>query len=258
MLLVIDIGNTRTKWALADDSGKLSPTEICLNANILKANFPVDKAEFAVIANVAGDASAQQIAPLLQPLELHFIAASAQACGVKNNYQNTLGADRWAALVAAWQHTKHATVVVNAGTAITIDCIGKDGSFLGGTIMPGLRLMHESLSKNTALLSVDGASINDFGADFAANTQEGIVTGCLNAVAGAIFLMQKRLEKHSGWLPKLIISGGDAPNIAKALNTPILNISTKQVIIIENLVLQGLVLLSKEALLSKEIQAKEI
>ena len=251
MLLVIDIGNTRTKWALADDSGKLSPTEICLNANILKANFPVDQAEFAVIANVAGDALAQQIAPLLQPLELHFIAASAQACGVKNNYQNTLGADRWAALVAAWHHTKHATVVVNAGTAITIDCIGKDGTFLGGTIMPGLRLMHESLSKNTALLSVDEAGIRDIGADFPANTQEGIHTGCLNAVAGAIHLMQKRLEKHSGWLPKLIISGGDAANIAKALNTPILNISAKQVIIIENLVLQGLVLLNKE------IQTKE-
>ena len=246
MLLVIDIGNTRTKWALADDSGKLSAMEICLNADLAKANFPSAQAQSAIIANVAGEAMARQITQLLQPLELHFITASAQASGVKNSYQNTLGADRWAALVAAWHHTKHATVVVNAGTAITIDCIGKDGAFLGGTIMPGLRLMHESLSKNTAQLSVQDVDVSNFGADFPANTQEGITTGCLNAVAGAIHLMQKRLEKHSGWLPKLIISGGDAPNIAKALNTPILNISTKQVIITENLVLQGLVLLSKE------------
>ena len=251
MLLVIDSGNTRTKWALADDAGKLSPTEFCLNANIAQANFPTAQVQSAVIANVAGEAIARQIIQLLQPLEPRFITASPQACGVKNNYQNTLGADRWAALVAAWQSTKHATVVVNAGTAITIDCIGKDGAFLGGTIMLGLRLMHESLSKNTALLSVDDANVNDFSADFPANTQEGIQTGCLNAVAGAIHLMQKRLEKHSGWLPKLIISGGDAANIAKALNTPILNISAKQVIIIENLVLQGLVLLNKE------IQTKE-
>ena len=252
MLLVIDIGNTRTKWALADDFGKLSPMEICLNEDIAKANFPTAQAQSAVIANVAGEVMAQQIVPLLQPLELHFISASAQACGVKNNYQNILGVDRWAALVAAWCNTKHATVVVNAGTAITIDCIGKDGAFLGGTIMPGLRIMHESLSKNTAQLSVDEGSISDFDADFPANTQECIQTGCLNAVAGAIYLMQKRLEKHSGWLPKLIISGGDALKIAKALNTPILNISTKQVIITENLVLQGLVLLFKE------IQAREI
>ena len=246
MLLVIDSGNSRTKWALADDSGKLSPMEICLNVNIAKANFPTAQAQSAVIANVAGEAMAHQLTQLLQPLGVHFISPSAQACGVKNSYQNTLGADRWAALVAAWRNTKHATVVVNAGTAITIDCIGKEGTFLGGTIMPGLRLMQESLSKNTAQLSVDEVGVIDFGADFPANTQDGIQTGCLNAVAGAIYLMQKRLEKHSGWLPKLILSGGDAHKIAKSLNTPILNMGTKQVIITENLVLQGLVLLSKE------------
>ena len=246
MLLVVDSGNTRTKWALADDSGKLSPMEICLNVNIAKANFPTAQAQSAVIANVAGEAMAHQLTQLLQPLGVHFISPSAQACGVKNSYQNTLGADRWAALVAAWRNTKHATVVVNAGTAITIDCIGKEGTFLGGTIMPGLRLMQESLSKNTAQLSVDEVGVIDFGADFPANTQDGIQTGCLNAVAGAIYLMQKRLEKHSGWLPKLILSGGDAHKIAKSLNTPILNMGTKQVIITENLVLQGLVLLSKE------------
>ena len=252
MLLVIDSGNTRTKWALADDSGKLSPMEICLNANIAKANFPTAQAQSAAIANVAGEAMAQQLTQLLQPLALHFISASGQACGVKNSYQSTLGADRWAALVAAWHNTKHATVVVNAGTAITIDCIGKNGAFLGGTIMPGLRLMHESLRNNTAQLRVDAAAASNFDADFPANTQEGIETGCMNAVAGAIHLMQKRLEKHSGWLPKLILSGGDAHKIAKSLNTPILNMGTKQVIITENLVLQGLVLLSKD------IQAKEI
>ena len=252
MLLVIDSGNTRTKWALADNAGKLSPMEICLNANIAKANFPTAQAQSAVIANVAGEAMAQQLTQLLQPIKAHFISASVQACGVKNSYQNTLGADRWAALVAAWRNTKHATVVVNAGTAITIDCIGKDGAFVGGTIMPGLRLMHESLSKNTAQLRVDEVNASDFDADFPANTQDGIETGCLNAVAGAIHLMQKRLEKHSGWLPKLIISGGDAHKIAKALSTPILNISTKQVIIADSLVLQGLVLLSEE------LQAKEI
>jgi type III pantothenate kinase len=246
MLLVVDIGNTRTKWALADDSGKLSQMEICLNANIAKANFPTAQAQSAVIANVAGEAMAHQLTQLLQPLGVHFISPSAQACGVKNSYQNTLGADRWAALVAAWRNTKYATVVVNAGTAITIDCIGNEGTFLGGTIMPGLRLMQESLSKNTAQLSVDEVGVIGFGADFPANTQDGIQTGCLNAVAGAIYLMQKRLEKHSGWLPKLIISGGDALKIAKALNTPILNMGTKQVIITENLVLQGLILLSKE------------
>jgi type III pantothenate kinase len=252
MLLVIDIGNTRTKWALADDAGKLLPMEICMNTNIAEVNFPVTEASKVLVSNVAGAKMAQQITQLLQPLEVVFITATNEACGVKNRYKSKLGTDRWAALVAVWRNTKHATVVVNAGTAITIDCLGKDGSFLGGTIMPGLYLMHQSLSKNTAQLSVDATSSNDFKGDFPDNTQEGIQTGCLNAAAGAIHLMLKRLEKHSGWLPKLIISGGDAHKIAQALN-----LNAKQVIITENIVLQGLVLLSKE-IQAKEIQAKEI
>jgi pantothenate kinase type III len=78
--------------------------------------------------------------------------------------------------------------------------------------------------------------------DFPTNTQDAVAAGSLNAAAGAIHLMLKRLEKHSGWLPKLIISGGDAHKVAQALN-----LNAKQVIIIENLVLQGLVLLENEA-----------
>ena len=65
-------------------------------------------------------------------------------------------------------------------------------------------------------------------------------------MAGAIYLMFKRLEKHSGWLPKLVISGGDAHKVAQALNHQDLKLGIKQVIIAENLVLQGLVLLGHE------------
>ncbi len=247
MILVIDIGNSRTKWALADDAGKLSPMEICMNTEIANANFPIENVQKALISNVAGKKMAQQVTQLLAPLPLQFMQAGAQACGVKNRYESTLGIDRWAALVAAWNITKHATVVVNAGTAITVDALSqqslmksvssREGVFLGGVIMPGLGLMRAALRKNTAQLDVDEGVM----ADFPVNTQDAMHTGSLNAAAGAIHLMLKRLEKHSGWLPKLVISGGDARKIAQALN-----LNAKQVIIMENLVLQGLVLLGKE------------
>ena len=241
MLLVIDIGNTRTKWALAGGDGHLSEFEVCMNANVATSNLSAisQKADRAMIANVADAAMAQQIAQLLTPLEVSFVTASTQAGGVKNGYikPEKLGADRWAALIAAWQRTKHATVVVNAGTAITIDVLDEKGTFLGGSIMPGLRLMHESLSNNAAQLNVEeGISQN-----FPNNTQDAITTGSLNAVAGAIGLMLKRLEKQCGWLPKLVLSGGDANKIAEALK-----LNLKQVIMMENIVLQGLVLLEKE------------
>jgi len=104
--------------------------------------------------------------------------------------------------------------------------------------MPGLRLMQATLAKNTAKLNVGEGVMNDF----PKNTQDAIQTGCLNAVAGAVGVMLKRLEKHSGWLPKLVMSGGDATKIAE-----VLNLNTKQVIIMEYLVLQGIVLLEKES-----------
>ena len=241
MLLVMDIGNTRTKWALADDDGNLTEFEVCMNATIATSNLSraAQKADRALIANVAGDSMAQQISPLLTQLEVSFLIASTKACGVTNGYAEPtkLGADRWAALIAAWQQTKRATVVVNAGTAITIDVLDEKGKFLGGSIMPGLYLMHESLSSNAAQLKVDEGVAHQF----PNTTQDAIATGSLNAIAGAISIMLKRLEKHSGWLPKLILSGGDASKVADALK-----LNLKQVIITENLVLQGLVLLEKE------------
>ena len=241
MLLVIDIGNTRTKWALVGDDGRLSEFEVCMNANIATSNLSAasQKADRVLIANVAGEALAQQIAQLLMPLEVSFVTASAQAGGVTNGYvkPEKLGADRWAALVAAWHINKHPSLVVNVGTAVTIDALDSKGAFLGGCIMPGLRVMHESLSNNAAQLKVgEGISQN-----FPINTQDAIATGSLNAVAGAIGIMLKRLEKQCGWLPKLILSGGDANKIADALK-----LNLKQVIITENLVLQGLVLLAKD------------
>ena len=245
MLLVIDIGNTRTKWAMADAAGRLQETEVCLNINIADANFPIAQATKVLVANVAGEAMAQQMSQLLSPLPVHFVTVKPSACGVKSLYAANLGIDRWAALVAAWRRTKHATVVVNAGTAVTIDALA-DGVFLGGSIMPGLHLLRASLSQNTALIKSQFDVGGGTYAEFPINTLDAIETGCLNAVIGAIHLMQKRLEKRSGWLPKLVMTGGDARHIAQALNVQAANAGTKQVIIIENLVLQGLVLLEKE------------
>ncbi len=240
MLLVIDIGNTRTKWALADDAGKLKEAQACLNIDIAASALAraATLASKAIVANVAGEGMAAQVMKILQPLAVNFATVGTQASGVNNGYAEPtqLGIDRWAALVAAWHINKHPSLVVNAGTAITMDALDSKGRFFGGTIMPGLRLMQASLAGNTALLNVSEGSATDF----ATNTQDAIESGGLNAVCGAIGIMLKRLEKHSGWLPKLILSGGDANKIAEALK-----LSSKQVIMTENIVLQGLMLLEK-------------
>lgn len=241
MILLIDIGNTRTKWALADKNGQLSAVKSCLNTEIAKAELPIVEAQKTFIANVAGQAMAARIAEKLTPLQAQFLQVGMSAHGLTNHYAPSLGVDRWAALVAAW-HTYHqAIVVVNAGTAITLDSINQTGDFLGGSIMPGLHLMRASLSKNAALLNVEEG---DWQA-FPTNTSDAIQSGMLNAVVGAINLTLKRLEKYSESAPLLLLSGGDAEMIAKALAMQISNLDKKQVIITQNLVLHGLALLAE-------------
>lgn len=250
MLLVIDSGNTRTKWALVDSAGKMQAVEACMNADLSTSTLPqaAQKASKVLIANVAGEIVAQKITQLLAPLNAHFLVAKYQAGSVINQYKQVekLGADRWAALIAAWELNQQATLVVSAGTAITIDCLIKSeqedtGIFLGGTIMPGLRLMHAALTHNTAQLNVEEGSYSTF----PTNTQNAIQTGCLNAAIGAILMLLQQLQKNSDLLPKIIISGGDASTIADAL-MPYLKVNENQLMIVENLVLQGLVILEKE------------
>ncbi len=252
MLLVIDSGNTRTKWALVDGA-MMQAVQVCMNADLATSSIKqaAKKASKVMIANVAGHDIAQQLAPLIAPLNAHFVIANNQACNVINQYKQAekLGADRWAALIGAWHINQQPTLVVNAGTAITIDCLAvreintedKKGVFLGGTIMPGLRLMQAALNYNTAQLNVENGEHQAF----PINTQNAIKTGCLNAAAGALAVQLQQLQKHSDFPPKIIISGGDAFTIASALK-PHLKGGEKQLMIVENLVLQGLTILEKE------------
>lgn len=247
MYLVMDIGNTRTKWAQVDAEGKLYDIQACANHDFSNQilDIPFEAIQKVIISNVAGPAMAERVAGCIPPqVAICFARVSSEAGGVINRYQQTqlLGVDRWAALVAAWQKNKQPSIVVNVGTAVTIDALAKEaklkkGIFIGGMILPGLRLMRESLQINTAQLA--GHASGQLVA-FPTNTADAIESGCINAVVGAIVLMVKQLEKYNAFLPKLIISGGDAGMIASALK-PHFN----QVTVVEQLVLQGLVFLEK-------------
>jgi type III pantothenate kinase len=259
MLMVIDIGNTRTKWAEVTAHGELTEFGVTPNATIAQSALKnrLEQAEKVVVANVAGDAIAQQFIALIPShVTAHFMQASAEACHVINRYQQseTLGIDRWATVIAAWHKYQQPTIVVNAGTAITIDSISinatlkmtllksanaKKGLYLGGTIMPGLHLMHDALVNHTAKLSNASAGTIK---TFPDSTSDAIQTGCMNAVVGAILLASKQLEKHCAFLPKFVITGGDAVKIAHALQ-----LHLKRIAVEDNLVLQGLVLLEKDS-----------
>lgn len=248
MLMVIDVGNTRTKWAEVQIDGSLSAMQVIENAKITTSALKkaLGKADKVMISNVAGDAVMQQLTAMVSgSTTVVFPVAQAEACDVINSYdqKEALGIDRWAALIAAWHTNKQPTIVVNAGTAITIDALSKDnvtkkGIYMGGSIMPGLQLMYLSLINSAAKLASTPAGTVTM---FPRNTQDAIQTGCMNAVVGAVVLQMKQLEKHYAFLPKIVISGGDAVKIAEALKPQL-----KRIIVADNLVLQGLAFLEKE------------
>jgi type III pantothenate kinase len=166
---------------------------------------------------------------------VHWLSSAREQCGVRNSYREPtqLGADRWSGLIAAWHLVKGAALVVNAGTAVTIDALSSQGVFLGGVILPGLTLMSASLARATAGLP---QTQGDYAA-FPDNTADAIATGALLAVCGAIDRMRERL-RISDAAPQIVLSGGAAPSIEARLEAAVLSVP--------NLVLEGLRIVALE------------
>ena len=234
MLLLIDAGNTRVKWALAEPgsapgewiaSGAVMHAEL----NHLPAAWQSRRVTRAVVANVAGSKLRDQLQLMLPTTSVDWFASLPQLDGMRNGYRNPgqLGCDRFAAALGARAlEPGKAVVVATCGTATTIDAISADGRFLGGMILPGLGLMAAALAKNTAQLP-QVAPGKTLSAGFADNTDDAILAGCLSAQAGAI---ERACALHRA--QACIVSGGAAPYIA-----PVLTVAHRMV---DNIVLIGL------------------
>lgn len=218
MLLLIDAGNTRVKWALAAPGaapGEWSALGAAMHADLeAAAAWRSQGVTAALVSNVAGAVLRERLAALLLPIATEWFASSTERAGLRNGYREPerLGCDRFAAAIGARALAPgQPLVVATAGTATTIDSVTPDGRFVGGMILPGLALMAGSLAKNTAQLpqAVPGAAPPPL---FADNTMDAIVSGCLSAQAGAI---ERAVAAHADAL--CILSGGAAPYIAPAL-----------------------------------------
>ncbi len=261
MLLTIDAGNTRTKWAVFNQAGEIVNNGAFDNSALSNADFSALIFERIAISNVAGEQHANILTMKLAPYTAtsYWIKSTPQAAGVINHYApaTTLGSDRWAALIAAWHFKQAPCVVVNAGTAVTIDALSvtlvnnkSQANFIGGLILPGLNLMQQSLGLATAQLprfdSETNSAKNNANDIFAKNTTDAIHSGALHAIVGATALMAHELKLRCRQEPFIVIGGGNAPAIYQQLLMESLSLQmTLQTVIAENLVLQGLYLLDK-------------
>ncbi len=233
MILCLDSGNTRLKWGLRGEDGQWLAHGAVMQAALV--DLPQQLQPWPAYTRVVGCnvARVQQATATRQTLQhpVEWFAATVAACGVVNRYATPaqLGADRWAALIAVRHLHAGAALVVNAGTATTVDLLNEDGTFCGGIILPGVSLMRAALAQNTAQLPLTDAAYVPLPLD----TATAIVGGVLEAQTGAIERMFARLpgkNKHC------FLGGGSAGDIAPLLSLPLTRV--------ENLVLQGVAIMA--------------
>lgn len=227
MNLVLDLGNSRCKWALADadlkPGGALAYGEDFARA--LDNSFhALPRPEHVAAVCVAATGHLQTLAQWVQSrwgLELQPIVTRAVQFGVTNSYKDptSLGADRWAALVAARARLSGAACVVDCGTALTIDALDRNGVYRGGVILPGLALMRAALLRTHGVRDVVG----DAGSTLAQSTADGVAAGILFGLAGAIDRILDEQAALLGATPQVLITGGDAQSLRALLRHGVLH-----------------------------------
>ena len=233
-VLAVDAGNSRIKWGLHDGESWLVQgwADRARSARLARAWAKLPRPDTVISCNVAGPGVRRAITVAARGLDrpVRFVVSRPRQCAIVSSYDRPaqLGADRWAALIGAWHLYRGPCVVVNAGTTITVDALDGEGVFLGGMIIPGIDLMREALTRSTAGL---GPHAGRF-AFFPARTADAIMSGALNALAGAIERMHRFMREAGLSAPLVVVSGGTAGLIAPQLNVP--------AEVVDNLVLEGL------------------
>lgn len=212
MLLLVDAGNTRLKWRLRgagepDASGVLLTRE---SLGLMTAWGGL-RARRAVVCSVAGEAVDVVITRVLRNrgIPVDWVRSEVEAHGIRNAYEppRSLGADRFAAMVAAARrHPGQACLVVNVGTAMTVDALDADGGFLGGCIAPGPDAMQASLARQSPALDM-ALSWGAPHAGWPRSTRDALTSGIADALCGVLRGMRRRLNA-AGIAHRLVVSGG--------------------------------------------------
>lgn len=226
MKLLLDLGNTRLKWALRDGDATLAHGAAAWNENVAAALSaawsPLPQPAAAFGASVVDATREQLVARSVAAAfmrEVAWLRTPAEACGVRNAYAEPqrLGVDRFLAMVAARTGGMAPCVLAGVGTALTLDALAADGRHLGGLIAPGPQLMQQALLGATAQVRPAGAGSVVEAAD---NTADAVVSGCWLAAAALVERFAARMAPSLGGSPALRLGGGDAETLLPLLATP--------------------------------------
>lgn len=237
MQLLIDVGNSRIKWAELC-GGVLGGFKSCTSSD--GSSLPdelraVERPEAIYIASVAGKAATQRLIEQLTSkwgVVPHRIDSQQFCCGVTNGYREAtqMGVDRWAAMIGAFRQYAGPLCVVDCGSAMTVDVVNAHGHHLGGLIVPGFWMQQRQLIDGTAGISIlEGERENE---TWGRDTTSCIQHGAIEAMAGLVERSVRKLSRQLVDEVMVVMTGGDAVAVMSRL--------TMQVQVEEHLVLQGM------------------
>ncbi len=219
-LLGITVGNSRTRLGLFI-RGELSSASSLGNSDVQAITreaerLLADQHGAPIVMASVHKAFSAQVRDALEGMGDVFQIGQDIPVPLRHNLDDasTLGQDRQLCALAAYSRAHQACVIVDAGTAITVDFVDGEGVFQGGIIAPGLAMMLASMHEKTSALpslawEVPDANRGPFGKD----TRHAMLLGVQNAARGLVRYVTELYAEHYEAYPQIVATGGDAATL---------------------------------------------
>lgn len=234
--LELDVGNSAIKWRLMDGEHRRGAGRA---RDIDELAVLVPEAACVWVASVADDARNQALRALFESrgAGVQFAESVPARAGVRSAYSDVarMGVDRWLAMLAAYHQCRRACVVIDAGSALTVDLVDAGGQHLGGYIIPGANMMLQALSQNTGRVRFNAVDLPSDAPGV--STEECVHHGKWLALVGSV--QRVLLDAASRWPQgfSVVVAGGDGAQIAALMGD-----SARAWLIRPELVMDGLAL----------------
>lgn len=221
-ILTVAVGNTRARWGLfrsgkMDGPGQVGP---CSDPEAIVAGLSElaqrgdDPA--AVIASVNNS-----VADQIENVMLEGGWAKSRLFRINRDMPielahtledpSTVGQDRFLNAIGGYAQAQQACVVIDAGTAVTVDFVDGNGTFHGGAIAPGARMMLDALHEHTAALPhVEFAKFDPAKGPFGVDTPHAMLVGVYASIRGMVRHLAEQYAVYYEAYPQIIATGGDA------------------------------------------------
>ena len=218
-LIAIDVGNTRMKIAQFAD-GELQQTEQFENRRLVATVQRIlewwraiaDHRQAALLVASVNDRVAERLSAMIKDqlsIDTYRVGEDIPVpIGRQLEPETITGVDRLLNAAAAYYNINEACVVIDAGSALTVDFVDGEGTFHGGAIAPGAAMQLQALHEHTALPEINFVAPDDEA--FGRNTAQAMLHGVFHGMRGATQRLIERYAEHYGAYPQVIATGGDA------------------------------------------------